>query len=217
MPKYFPLFINSEKHRTVIVGNAGIDRKVNILRPFGFEIYVFSEKRRSLKAPNKDIRVRRYDWMDFMVHLNPYHRTVIVVADASETLIRDAVRMADDLHIPISVEDRPDISTFIFPAIERKGDLTVAVSTNGRSPTLAKKMRDVIAKKTPDCVDGIIELLNEMRSNIKRDFPGITRREYSKILRKICDFAFRVKRLPTECEIAEIIKVNKPKGTEYHE
>ncbi len=217
MPKYFPLFINAEKHRIILVGNEGIDRKVNILRPFGFEITVFSEMRRSLKAPNKDIPVRRWEWLSFMDELDPRRYPIIVVTEVSETLLSDIVRIAADSHLPLSVEDRPDISTFIFPALETRGDLTVAVSTNGRSPTLAKKIRDIVAKKTPESVDAITEQLNETRSHLKRAFPGITRREYSKILKKICDFAFRVKRPLTECEIAEIIKVNKPKGTEYHE
>ena len=75
---------------------------------------------------------------------------VVVVADTSYEAINQAVH--DDAarrNIVCNVEDVTHLCTYIYPAVIRRGDVTVAVSTGGASPALARKFREMLSGTSP--------------------------------------------------------------------
>ena len=64
---------------------------------------------------------------------------IAVVSAAGDALDDDIAALARSQHVPVNVVDRPELSTFIFPAIVDRGDVVVAIGTGGTSPVLARR------------------------------------------------------------------------------
>ena len=77
---------------------------------------------------------------------------------------------AEDLLI--NVADTPELCDFYLSSIVQKGDLKLAISTNGKSPTLAKKMRLYFEELLPDTTDSLLNNLQVIRSRIQGDFTA---------------------------------------------
>lgn len=85
------------------------------------------------------------------------------VREVDEQVHRDAVAAG----IPVNVADVPELCTFTLPAIVRRGDVQVAVSSNGRSPALASWIRDQLADSMPSALADALELVAEVRAELK--------------------------------------------------
>ena len=72
----------------------------------------------------------------------------------------------------INVADTPDLCDFYLGGIVNKGNLKIAISTNGKSPTLAKRIRQLLEDVLPEEIDDLAENLHEYRKTLKMDFEG---------------------------------------------
>ena len=106
-------------------------------------------------------RRRRYRYGDAAAYRLVISATGIRKID--EKVYRDAV----DAGVPVNVADVPQLCTFTLPAIVRRGDVQVAVSTNGRSPALASWLRDRLAESVPDAIGDALDLVAEVRTELK--------------------------------------------------
>ena len=73
-------------------------------------------------------------------------------------------------HILVNVADNPPYCDFYMGGIVTKGHVKIAISTNGQSPTTAKRLRQFFEDVVPENVDDLIQNLNEFRKTIKGDF-----------------------------------------------
>ena len=76
--------------------------------------------------------------------------------------------------LPVNVVDQPDLCSFVVPATIRRGDLTIAIGTGGRSPALAKKLRRDLEKTYGPEYGPYLELLGAIRAKVlssRRDHP----------------------------------------------
>jgi siroheme synthase-like protein len=92
--------------------------------------------------------------------------------------------------ILINVADTPDLCDFYLGSIVKKGNLKIAISTNGKSPTLAKRLKEMFAELLPEELDELSVNLNSIRNKLAGDFKSkITRlNEITKVLtEKECD------------------------------
>ena len=78
--------------------------------------------------------------------------------------------------IPVNAVDDPPHCSFIFPAIHRQGDLVIAVSSGGKSPALASRVRDRIALEFGPAYARFLDLLGQLRPEVTERFPGFERR-----------------------------------------
>jgi siroheme synthase-like protein len=83
---------------------------------------------------------------------------------------------AHALGIPINVSDRPDLCSFIMPAVVRRGALQIAVSTGGASPALAKLLRCELEESIGPEYALLTEILNAARAELKTREPDAARR-----------------------------------------
>lgn len=84
----------------------------------------------------------------------------------SEELALEAHRQ----NLLVNVADKPGLCDFYLSSVVRKGDLKIAISTNGKSPTMAKRLREVFDESLPDGVQVSIGKLNELRGKLSGDF-----------------------------------------------
>jgi len=72
--------------------------------------------------------------------------------------------------ILVNVADNPPYCDFYMGGIVTKGNIKIAISTNGKSPTLAKRLRQFFEDVIPDNIDELAKNLNDFRKTIKGDF-----------------------------------------------
>ncbi|RPI07096.1 MAG: uroporphyrinogen-III C-methyltransferase [Ignavibacteriae bacterium] len=93
--------------------------------------------------------------------------------EVQEVIFHDAQRE----HIPVNIVDVPHFCTFFLSSLFQKGDLKIAVSTNGKSPTLGKLIRDKIQAEYSRGYPEVLETLGGMREEILRTFPDFESRK----------------------------------------
>ncbi len=102
---------------------------------------------------------------------NILHKQHIVIAatddlDVNKQIYRDAKAK----QLLVNVADTPDLCDFYLGGIVTKGNIKVAISTNGKSPTMAKRLRQFFEAVLPDEIDDLAKNLNQFRKGIKGDF-----------------------------------------------
>jgi uroporphyrin-III C-methyltransferase / precorrin-2 dehydrogenase / sirohydrochlorin ferrochelatase len=89
---------------------------------------------------------------------------VAIVSAAGDALDPRIAERARRQRIPVNVVDRPELSTFIFPAIVDRGDVVVAISTGGASPLLASRLRELIEALLPTRIGDLAQLIGRHRN-----------------------------------------------------
>jgi precorrin-2 dehydrogenase/sirohydrochlorin ferrochelatase len=117
------------------------------------------------------------------VYERPYHAgdltgfTLVFAATDDETLHEQIAAEAKEAGILLNVVDRPAVCSFIVPAIVSRGDLTVAVSTGGASPALAKKIRKSLEQSFGPEYDLALRLLARIRKQVESDGRSADQRQ----------------------------------------
>ena len=93
----------------------------------------------------------------------------VITATNDEKLNEHIFRMCSEKSILVNTVDDKEKCSFIFPAIVKRENVTVAVSTSGKSPIYARYLRKQIENLLDDRTDDIIEILAGVRSKIKRE------------------------------------------------
>lgn len=94
---------------------------------------------------------------------------VIATTDAPEVNMQ-VYHDCRDRHILVNVADNPPLCDFYMGGIVTKGHLKIAISTNGKSPTTAKRLRQFFEQVLPDSLDELLENLHRYRATLKGDF-----------------------------------------------
>jgi len=79
--------------------------------------------------------------------------------------------------IPVNVVDEPDLSSFFVPAVLRQGDLVIAVSTGGRSPLAARRIKEELASLFGPAWADYLEMVGKRREEILREVTDPATRE----------------------------------------
>jgi len=72
----------------------------------------------------------------------------------------------------LNIADTPALCDFYLSSIVTKGDLKIAISTNGQSPTVAKRLREYLEAELPDELDDLLQTLQEYRNILPKDFAA---------------------------------------------
>ncbi|MBC6997209.1 bifunctional precorrin-2 dehydrogenase/sirohydrochlorin ferrochelatase [Cytophaga sp. FL35] len=95
----------------------------------------------------------------------------IVIATTDVPMVNQQVFLdCRERSILVNVADNPPLCDFYMGGIVTKGNVKVAISTNGKSPTTAKRLRQFFEDVLPDNIDDLVKNLNEYRKTIKGDF-----------------------------------------------
>lgn len=99
-------------------------------------------------------------------------KDLVIAATSIKSLNKKIQKLAKQYRILINVSDTPDLCDFYLGGVVTKGDLKIAISTNGQSPTLAKRIREMLEEAIPDNINDLLENLNNLRKTLKGDFEA---------------------------------------------
>ena len=169
---WFPLFTQLSGRRCLIAGGGRVAaRKAEALAPFGPRIRVVAPDilpalERALVEPVwREVAGEDVAWAELVVDATG-------VPQVGEALYRQCVSRG----IPINVVDRPELCTFIFPAILQKGPLVAGIATGGASPTAAAWARDQLEAAIPGEFDAILVQMQRQRELARERLDGQGRR-----------------------------------------
>ncbi len=84
----------------------------------------------------------------------------------------------------MNIVDDPELCTFLVPACIRRGDLVIGVSTSGKSPAMARRLREELEGRYGAEYGRLADLLGQLRDEVKAKYPdhGERRRAFRRIL-----------------------------------
>lgn len=164
--KYFPIQLDIRGRRCLVVGGGAVGtRKARSLLACGGAVAVVSpaataELQRLAARGDLALRMREYDGADLEGAF------LVIGATDDETLNRRVSADAERRGILCNIADRPGQCNFILPAVVRRGDLVITVSTSGRSPALAKKLRRSLQAQFGGEYAVLLELMGAVRRRL---------------------------------------------------
>ncbi len=173
-----PIFLKPERLRVLIVG--GGDVAAEKLRMLVGNYRAMSV---TVVAPRIGPGVRALHGRHAGVRLleRPYASTDLAGHDVVITAVGDAELSAAITAearvggVLVNAADRPELCDFYLGSIVAKGNLKIAISTNGKSPTMARRMREMLDAAIPDEIDTAIENLGVIRTRLGGGFRARVR------------------------------------------
>lgn len=145
MPDYYPVYLNLAGKRCVILGGGTIAQgKIGALLQAGCQITVISPD----ATPGIRQAAQRGDvtWLERTYQRGDLEGAFIGVAATNVWHVnREIFEEAEELGVLLNVVDDPDLCSFIAPSIVKREPVTLAISTGGASPALARKLRETLA------------------------------------------------------------------------
>ena len=167
--KYFPFFLQLDQLPCLIVGGGSVaERKLDLLIKAKADITVisleFSDYILDL-AKTHNIRCVKKEYTNKILEENKYNFVISATNDVSlnERVAKDCKKY----NIIVNVVDQPEICDFIFPSILERGDITVAVSTGGASPVLARVLRTKLETMVPGSYGKLAEIVSANRIKVR--------------------------------------------------
>jgi precorrin-2 dehydrogenase / sirohydrochlorin ferrochelatase len=164
---YYPIFLRIHRSKCVVVGGGRVAlRKVRMLLDCGGEVKVVSSTfhfNLLQLAEKKAIRLIRRDYKEGDLT----GAAIVIAATDQQEINRRIAGEAKRAGALVNVVDDPEPSSFILPSCFRKGGLTFAVSTGGKSPALARKIRTELQKNFGKEYAALLLIIGEVRSSLK--------------------------------------------------
>lgn len=169
----FPVFLKIEDLDTLLVGggNVGLEKlnallksspraKVTVVAPvIRAEIKAMAEVYKNIRLTERSFRIR-----------DLHHKDVVLLATDNLQLHHRIKGLARKRRLLVNVADTPDLCDFYLGSVVTKGNLKIGISTNGKSPTIAKRMREYLEEALPDDTDALLKNMQAIRDQIKGDF-----------------------------------------------
>ena len=168
MNPYYPIFLNINGRKCVVVGGGQVAlRKVKALLEHGADITVISPDicpELSDLANSHKLQVSRRDYRTGDLEGS----FIALVATSDHDINNKVSEEAKEKKVLVNVVDDPDISNFIVPSNVCRGDVNIAISTGGKSPALARKIRTRLEEDFGDEYASLALLIEEVRTEVKR-------------------------------------------------
>jgi precorrin-2 dehydrogenase/sirohydrochlorin ferrochelatase len=170
----YPIFLKVTQLEVLIVGggNVGLEKLTFLLK----------------SSPNAKVTIVSLTFLPALIDLAKKHQVKLVESAYNDSFLLgkhmviattdnidvniDVYKDCKDRNILINVADNPPYCDFYMGGIVTKGTIKIAISTNGKSPTLAKRLRQFFEDVIPNDIDDLAKNLNEFRKKIKGDFSN---------------------------------------------
>ena len=175
----FPVFVKLEQLRLLIVGggNVGLEKLQAVLQNSPATSV-------TLVAPEISAAIRELanGYENVRLLERPYHQTdleyadIVIVAVNDRNVSATIARETREKGLLVNVADTPDLCDFYLSSVVRKGNLKIAISTNGKSPTIAKRLKEEIGAMIPEEMDSVLDNMQTIRQRMNGDFSEKVRK-----------------------------------------
>lgn len=164
--RYYPVNLDIQNRKCLVVGGGDVGtRKVMTLLECGATVVVVSPavtaKIEEL-SNNALIKLEKRGFKPTDLH----QMFLVVGATDNPELNRQIHTGAERLGMLCNIADRPEVCNFILPAIVNRGDLIIAISTSGKSPAFAKKIRKDLEKEFGTEYEEFLKLMGRIRNKL---------------------------------------------------
>ena len=169
----FPVFLKLEDLDTLIVGggNVGLEKLTALLKssPLARVTVVASVIRDEIKELANSSRHIRLIERNFRVRDLQSKDLVMLATD--DVKLHSRIRaLARKKRLLVNVADTPGLCDFYLGSVVTKGNLKIGISTNGKSPTIAKRIREYLDEAIPEDTDDLLQKMQVIRERMKGDF-----------------------------------------------
>jgi siroheme synthase-like protein len=169
----FPIFLKLEQLHLLIVGGGyvGMEKLSAVLQNspkanIKLVATSISEEIKELVKNNSGIILieRAYQATDI-------DGVDLVIAAVNDRLVSEqVVKDANQKSVLVNAADKPALCDFYLSSVVQKGNLKIAISTNGKSPTIAKRIKEMLNETLPDEIDALLNNMQSIRNKMSGDF-----------------------------------------------
>ena len=183
----FPIFLKLDELRLLIVGGGNV-----ALEKLNAVLSNSPQTKIKLVAISIDETIQQLSqkYSNIEVHQRAFRLEdlndcdVVITAVKDKTTSEEIFRLAKQNKKLINSADKPEWCDFYLGSVVRKGNLKIAISTNGKSPTIAKRLKEVFAESLPLQLNDVLNNMSNLRKSLNGDFHEKVKRlnEVSQIL-----------------------------------
>jgi siroheme synthase-like protein len=167
---YYPIFLDLRARPCVVIGGGDeAERKTHELLDAGAEVTVISADHSAVYEQlslDRRIRLERRDYRQgdlagaFLA---------LSATTSNRELSERVAAEAEEQRVLLNVVDVTDLCTWIYPAVVRRGDATIAISTNGRSPAMARFLKRRVEEAVPEEFAVLLDILADIRQELREE------------------------------------------------
>ena len=177
MTRYYPVMLDIKEKNCLVIGGGQVAlRKITSLLSYSAKVHVISDELcEELKNYYQEGKI---NWIQKKFEPGDIKNAVLVFAATdSKEVKQNIAKEARANDILVNIADSPELCDFIVPSIVEQGDLTITISTNGKSPALAKKIKEDLEKEFGPYYAKFINILGNLREKASKEIPDIALRE----------------------------------------
>lgn len=171
----FPVFVKLNSLRTLLIGagNIGLEKLTAIIG---------NSTRANVTVVAQAIKPAFYELAKVNPNLKLNEKVfteddladvdIVFAATNNNELNAEIKALANAKGLLVNVADKPALCDFYLGSIVQKGDLKIAISTNGKSPTIAKRLKEILNEGIPAELDETLQNMSALRQNLNGDFAA---------------------------------------------
>lgn len=197
---YFPFFMDLEDKPGLVVGGGRVAaRKIRALLPYGPRLTVCAPTLLPELESLPGLTLRRDPFFPALLEDTFF---VIAATDDREENRRIA-RLCQARSIPVNVADPGNESTFLFPALVRRGPLSIGISTSGTSPSAAHFLKKQIEELLPADLEPILVWMDGVREELKQG--PLPQAQRALLLSRLFSAALQAGRPLSQAEVSPLL------------
>ncbi len=169
----FPVFLKLEGLDTLIVGggNVGLEKLNALLKssPQARITLVAAKIKDDIRTLAGAVRNLTLVERNFRAR-DLYNKDLVVLATDDRGLHARIKNLARKRRLLVNVADTPELCDFYLGSVVTKGNLKIGISTNGKSPTIAKRIREYLEEALPEDTNLLLKNMQKIRQRMKGDF-----------------------------------------------
>jgi precorrin-2 dehydrogenase/sirohydrochlorin ferrochelatase len=170
----FPIFLRLDKLKILVVGggHVGLEKISSFLKNSpNARIHLVAPEVHSeleqIAISNPDfLKITREKYHPKFLKGNEIIIAATCITELNYTVWEDSKKQ----NLIVNVADTPELCDFYMCSVVKKGDLKIGISSNGLSPTLTKRLRELLEDVLPEEIDQVLRNLKEIRDHLKGDF-----------------------------------------------